>query len=90
MGVKPSSASLKNAEIAQFLTERGYGSGEDRALHMAVFYADGTLTGRPYSGDIQQNSQRAAFRPISAASMSPREVTPNWSGSSPITSLIST
>ena len=34
----------ENAEIAQFLTERGRGSGGDGALRMAVFYADGALT----------------------------------------------
>jgi hypothetical protein len=34
----------ENAEIAQFLTERGRGSGNDGALRMAVFYADGALT----------------------------------------------
>jgi hypothetical protein len=34
----------ENAEVAQFLTERGCGSGDDRALRMAVFYADGALT----------------------------------------------
>jgi hypothetical protein len=33
----------ENAEIAQFLSERGCSSGDDRALHMAVFYADGAL-----------------------------------------------
>jgi hypothetical protein len=34
----------ENAEIAQFLTERGRRSSDDRALRMAVFYADGALT----------------------------------------------
>jgi hypothetical protein len=34
----------ENAEIAQFLTERGCGSDDDGALRMAVFYADGALT----------------------------------------------
>jgi hypothetical protein len=34
----------ENAEIAQFLSERGCSSGDDRALRMAVFYADGALT----------------------------------------------
>jgi hypothetical protein len=33
-----------NAEIAQFLTERGRRSSDDGALRMAVFYADGGLT----------------------------------------------
>jgi MgsA AAA+ ATPase C terminal len=34
----------ENAEIAQFLTERGRRSSDDGALRMAVFYADGALT----------------------------------------------
>jgi hypothetical protein len=34
----------ENAEIARFLTKRGCGSSDDRALRMAVFYADGALT----------------------------------------------
>jgi hypothetical protein len=34
----------ENAEIAQFLTERGCRSGNSGALRMAVFYADGALT----------------------------------------------
>ncbi len=34
----------ENAEIAQFLSERGCSSCDDRALRMAVFYADGALT----------------------------------------------
>ena len=34
----------ENAEIAQFLTKRGCDSGDDWALRMAVFYADGALT----------------------------------------------
>jgi MgsA AAA+ ATPase C terminal len=34
----------ENAEIARFLTERGCRSGNDGALRMAVFYADGALT----------------------------------------------
>jgi hypothetical protein len=34
----------ENAEIAQFLTERDCDSGDDGALRMAVFYADGALT----------------------------------------------
>jgi hypothetical protein len=34
----------EDAEIARFLTKRGCGSGDDRALRMAVFYADGALT----------------------------------------------
>ena len=34
----------ENAEIAQFLTKRGCDSGDDGALRMAVFYADGALT----------------------------------------------
>jgi hypothetical protein len=34
----------ENAEIAQFLTERDWDSGDDGALRMAVFYADGALT----------------------------------------------
>ena len=33
----------ENAEIAQFLTKRGCDSGDDGALRMAVFYADGAL-----------------------------------------------
>jgi hypothetical protein len=34
----------ENPEIARFLTKRGCGSSDDRALRMAVFYADGALT----------------------------------------------
>jgi hypothetical protein len=34
----------EHAEIAQFLSERGCSSGDDRALRMAVFYTDGALT----------------------------------------------
>jgi hypothetical protein len=34
----------ENAEIAQFLSERGRRSSDDGALGMAVFYADGALT----------------------------------------------
>jgi hypothetical protein len=61
----------ENAEIAQFLTERGYGSGEDRALHMAVFYADGTLT-RPtlqwrHSAELTACGVPADFRRIHVA-----------------------
>ncbi len=34
----------ENAEISRFLAEQGCGSGDDGALRMAVFYADGALT----------------------------------------------
>jgi hypothetical protein len=34
----------ENAEIKRFMTERGCSSGDDGALRMAVFYADGALT----------------------------------------------
>jgi hypothetical protein len=34
----------QNAEIARFLTQRGCRSGNDGALRMAVFHADGALT----------------------------------------------
>jgi hypothetical protein len=34
----------ENAEIAQFLRERSCSSGDDGALRVAVFYADGALT----------------------------------------------
>jgi hypothetical protein len=34
----------ETAEVARFLAKRGCGSGDDRAVRMAVFYADGALT----------------------------------------------
>jgi hypothetical protein len=61
----------ENAEIAQFLIERGYGSGDDGALRMAVFYADGALT-RPtlqwrYSAELTTTGAAADFRSVNVA-----------------------
>jgi hypothetical protein len=61
----------ENAEIAQFLTERGCGSGDDRALRMAVFYADGALT-RPtlrwrHSAELRAAGAAADFHKVNVA-----------------------
>jgi hypothetical protein len=61
----------ENAEIAQFLIERGCGSGDDGALRMAVFYADGALT-RPtlqwrYSAELTTTGAAADFRSVNVA-----------------------
>jgi hypothetical protein len=58
----------ENAEIARFLTKRGCGSGDDRALRMAVFYADGTLT-RPtlrwrHSAELTASGVAADFHVV--------------------------
>ena len=58
----------ENAEIARFLTERGCGSGDDRALRMAVFYADGALT-RPtlrwrHSAELTASGVAADFQGV--------------------------
>jgi hypothetical protein len=58
----------ENTEIAQFLTERGCGSGDDGALRMAVFYADGALT-RPtlrwrHSVELAATGAAADFRSV--------------------------
>jgi hypothetical protein len=79
----------ENAEIARFLSERGCSSGDDRALRMAVFYADGAVTRPTCGGDIRQSSQPPASPPISTASMSPQRSAPNWQNSSLLTSPIS-
>jgi hypothetical protein len=58
----------ENAGIAQFLIERRCGSGDDGALGMAVFYADGALT-RPilqwrYSAELTTTGAAADFRSV--------------------------
>jgi len=58
----------ENAEIARFLTERGCDSGDDRALRMAVFYADGALT-RPtlrwrHSAELTASGVAADFQGV--------------------------
>ena len=60
-----------NARIAQFLTERGCGSGNDGALRMAVFYADGALT-RPslrwrHSAEVTAAGVAADFHKVHVA-----------------------
>jgi hypothetical protein len=57
-----------NAEIARFLTQHGCGSGDDGALLMAVFYADGALT-RPtlrwrHSAELAATGAAADFRSV--------------------------
>jgi hypothetical protein len=61
----------ENVEIAQFLTERGCSSGDDAALRMAVFYADGALT-RPtlqwrHSAELMAAGAAADFRRVDVA-----------------------
>jgi hypothetical protein len=61
----------ENAEIAQFLTERGCGSGNGGALRMAVFYADGALT-RPtlqwrHSAELTAAGVAADFHGVNVA-----------------------
>jgi hypothetical protein len=61
----------ENAEIAQFLTERGCGAGNDGALRMAVFYADGALT-RPtlqwrHSAELTAAGVAADFHGVNVA-----------------------
>ena len=61
----------ETAEIAQFLTERGCGSDDDRAVRMAVFYADGALT-RPtlrwrHSAQLTAAGAAADFRRVHVA-----------------------
>jgi hypothetical protein len=61
----------ENAEIAQFLTDRGCGSGDDGALRMAVFYADGALT-RPtlqwrHSAEVTAAGVAADFHKVHVA-----------------------
>jgi MgsA AAA+ ATPase C terminal len=61
----------ENAEIARFLTGRGRGSGHDRALRMAVFYADGALT-RPtfrwrHSAELTAAGVAADFHKVDVA-----------------------
>jgi hypothetical protein len=58
----------ENAEIAQFLSERGCSSSDDGALRMAVFYADGALT-RPtsrwrYSAELTAAGVAADFHGV--------------------------
>jgi hypothetical protein len=58
----------ENAEIAQFLTKRGCDSGDDGALRMAVFYADGALT-RPtlrwrHSAELTASGVAADFHGV--------------------------
>jgi len=57
-----------NSEIAQFLTERGCSSGDDRALRMAVFYADGALTRRTlqwrHSAELTASGAAADFHKV--------------------------
>jgi hypothetical protein len=61
----------ENAKIAQFLIERGCGSGGDGALRMAVFYADGALTrptlGWRYSAELTATGAAADFRSVNVA-----------------------
>jgi hypothetical protein len=61
----------EDAEIAQFLTERDCDPGDDGALRMAVFYADGALT-RPtlrwrYSAELTAASIAADFHKVNVA-----------------------
>ena len=61
----------ENAEIAQFLTKRGCDSGDDGALRMAVFYADGALT-RPtlrwrHSAELTAAGVAADFHKVQVA-----------------------
>jgi hypothetical protein len=61
----------ENAEIAQFLTERGCRSSDDGALRMAVFYADGALT-RPtlrwrHSAELTAAGVAADFHDVNVA-----------------------
>ncbi len=61
----------ENAEIAQFLTKRGCDSGDDGALRMAVFYADGALT-RPtlrwrHSAELTAAGVAADFHKVHVA-----------------------
>ena len=61
----------ENAEIGQFLRERGCCSGDDGALRMAVFYADGALT-RPtlrwrHSAELTAAGVAADFRSVRVA-----------------------
>jgi hypothetical protein len=61
----------ENTEIAQFLTERGGGSGDERAVRMAVFYADGALT-RPtlqwrHSAELTTTGAAADFCSVDVA-----------------------
>jgi hypothetical protein len=61
----------ENAEIAQFLTKRGCDSGDDGALRMAVFYADGALT-RPtlrwrHSAELTVAGVAADFHKVQVA-----------------------
>ena len=63
--------SRESVEIAQFLTERGCGSGDSGALRMAVFYADGALT-RPtfwwrHSAELTAIGRAADFRKVDVA-----------------------
>ena len=55
-------------EIAQFLIERGCGSGDDGALRMAVFYADGALTWPTlqwrHSAELMATGAAADFRSV--------------------------
>jgi hypothetical protein len=61
----------ENAEIAQFLTERGCDSGDGRALRMAVFYADGALTRRTlqwrHSVELTASGAAADFHKVNVA-----------------------
>jgi hypothetical protein len=79
----------ENAEIAQFLSKRGCASGDDGALRMAVFYADGALTRPTLRWRHSANSQSPESRPISTRSRSPQTSAPNWWNSSLLTSPIS-
>lgn len=79
----------ENAEIAQFLTKRGCDSGDDGALRMAVFYADGALT-RPtlrwrHSAELTAAGVAADFHKVQVDETS----TPNWWSSLRLTSPIS-
>ena len=61
----------ERTEIAQFLTERGSSSGDDDALRMAVFYADGALT-RPslqwrHSAEVTAAGVAADFHKVHVA-----------------------
>jgi hypothetical protein len=68
----------ENAEIAQFLTKRGCDSGDDGALRMAVFYADGALTRPTLRWRHSAELTAAGSRPISTRSRSPQTSAPNW------------
>jgi MgsA AAA+ ATPase C terminal len=61
----------QNAEIARFLSKQGCGSGDDGALRMAVFYADGALT-RPtlqwrYAAELSAVGVAADFHKVHVA-----------------------